>query len=355
MMTFGIKNSLQPSALREGEQAKQLYTFGAYTFRVLPLALVAAFVVLFLEQARTSSSGILHGGAVADSTPLNDPVEIPDTGSDSMATYIYNAPESPKDVRYIYHWEILRTALEKTKTKYGPYRMVPSEFMTEKRQAYELMHRTGKLTVMYLSTIPEFEKNLTPIRIPVDKNLGGYCIFLIRKNEQQRFDSIKTLDDLRRFSYGLGLGWIDVDILRANTFTVVTGSNYDGLFEMLVNKRFDIFLRATVEIIDEYTQRKETLPDLHIEENLLLYYPLPMYFWFTRDEKGTRLAARAEEGMWLMINDGTYNKIFDKYQRHKIEALNLRKRKIFKINNPFLGPETPLQDKRLWFTPGSYK
>src|SRR4051812_12223337 len=81
-----------------------------------------------------------------------------------MMFYVYNAPESPQDTRYQYHWEILRTALEKTKEKYGPYRMVASELMTEQRQAFELKHATGKITVMYLSTVPDFETNLVPIR-----------------------------------------------------------------------------------------------------------------------------------------------------------------------------------------------
>src|SRR5258708_26775524 len=193
-------------------------------------------------------------------------------------TYIYHPPESPLDVRYQYHWEILRTALERTKTKWGPYRMVASERMTESRQRYEIEHATGKLTVMYLSTTPEFESTLVPVRIPVDKNLGGYCVFLIRAEDKLRFAKVKTLDDLRRFSYGLGLGWVDVEILKANGFNVVTGSNYDGLFEMLVQKRFDVFLPAATEVLDEYDQPHKTLSDLTIEDNILLYYPLPMYF-----------------------------------------------------------------------------
>ncbi len=276
------------------------------------------------------------------------------SGAEVM-TYIYHPPESSLDKRYIYHWEILKTALEKTKAKFGGYRLAPSEFMTEKRQAFELKNATGKLTVMYLSTTPDFETNLNPVRIPVDRNLGGYCVFLIRKENQAKFNSIKSLDELRQFTYGLGLGWIDVDILRSNNFQVVTGSNYEGLFEMLVNKRFDIFLRAAVEVTDEYDERKAKLPDLHIEENLIFYYPLPMYFWFSKTDEGKRLAARAEEGMWMMINDGTYDQIFDKYQRPKIERLRLKDRKIFKVNNPFLGPKTPIDDKRLWFDPQTYK
>jgi ABC-type amino acid transport substrate-binding protein len=271
--------------------------------------------------------------------------------AESPMTYIYNAPESQSDKRYEYHWEILRTALEKTTEKYGPYRMTPSGSMTEKRQAHELKAATGKLTVMYLGTNPEFEKELVPIHIPVDKNLGGYCVFLIRKEEQARFDGIKTLDDLRKFSFGLGLGWIDVDILKSNDFNVVTGSSYDGLFEMLANKRFDIFLRATVEVLDELEERKQKLPELMIEQHLIMYYPLPMYFWFPKNEQGKRLAARAEEGMRKMIEDGSYDKIFEKYQRHKVDALDLKNRRILKIDNPYLVPETPFDDKRLWFDP----
>jgi hypothetical protein len=268
-------------------------------------------------------------------------------------TYIYHPPESSLDVRYLYHWEILRTALEKTTPKWGPYKMVPSERMTEQRQTFELKNNTGKLTVMYLSTTPDFERNLVAIHIPVDKNLGGYCVFLIRKGEQARFDAVKSLDDLRKFSYGLGLGWIDVDVLKASRFNVVTGSSYDGLFDMLIHKRFDVFLRAAVEVLDEYDRHKEK--GLDIEKDIVFYYPLPMYFWFPKTEEGRRLAARAEEGMRMMIADGSYDRIFDRYQRWKIERLRLRDRRIFRIENPFVGPETPFSDKRLWFDPKTYK
>jgi hypothetical protein len=275
-------------------------------------------------------------------------------GAEPMS-YVYNAPESELDVRYQYHWEILRTALERTSARWGPYRLARSEPMTERRQAFELQHATGKLTVMYLSTIPEYERTLVPVRIPVDRNLGGYCVLLIRKEDRERFAGVRTLDDLRRFKIGLGQGWIDVDILHAAGFEVVTGASYDGLFEMLVNRRFDAFLRAATEVLDEVAQRKDRLPDLFVEERLVFYYPLPMYFWFPRTDEGRRLAARAEEGMRAMIADGSYGAIFDRYQRWKIEALKLKERRRLEIPNPFLGPETPFADKRLWFDPATYR
>jgi hypothetical protein len=283
------------------------------------------------------------------------PAVCADAPAPDPMVYRYNAPESSLDVRYLYQWEILKTALDRTEAKWGSYRMEPSEFMTEQRQIFEIKKATGKLTVMYLSTTPDFEKSLVPIRIPVDKNLGGYSVFLIRKEDRERFASVHSLDDLRRFTFGIGLGWIDVDILRKAGFKVITGSSYEGLFEMLVHRRFDIFLRAAVEVLDEYDLRKDMLPDLYIEETFILYYPLPMYFWFPKTREGRRMAARAEEGMRMMIADGTYDRIFDRYQRQKIERLRLKSRRIFRIANPNVGPETPLRDKRLWFDPRTYE
>jgi hypothetical protein len=269
--------------------------------------------------------------------------------------YVYDGPESARDVRYLYHWDILRTALEKTRPKWGEYLMVASDVMTEQRQQLELMNATGKLNVMYLSTTPEFERKLIGIHIPVDRNLGGYSVFLVRDGERAKFANVHTLDDLRKFSYGLGLGWVDVGILHANHFDVVTGSSYDGLFEMLEQKRFDVFLRAATEVLDEYEKQKGRERGLAIEKTVLFYYPLPMYFWFPKTEEGRRLAARVEEGMRMMIADGTYDRIFDKYHRHKIETLRLKERKLFTIANPNVGPETPFADKKLWFDPQTYR
>ena len=287
---------------------------------------------------------------------LVPPASPPAAPRGEVMTYIHHPPESARDVRYLYQWEVLRTALEKTRPKWGPYVLrAADDVMTERRQGYELRNATGNLTVMYLGTTPDFERELVPVRIPIDRNLGGYGIFLVRAGEQARFDAVRTLDDLRQFTYGLGSDWIDVEILRSNGFKVVTGSSYDGLFEMLVNRRFDVFLRGAVEILEEYEQRRGELRDLRIEDGLILYYPLPMYFWFAKTPEGRRLAERAEDGLRLMLADGSYDEVFDRYQRWKIERLHLKTRTIYRIENPFLGPEAPLADKRLWFDPKTYR
>ena len=281
-------------------------------------------------------------------------VRLPGADAPTEMRYIYTGPESPSDVRYVYHWEILRTALGKTTEKYGPYRMMQSEPMTQLRQAHELSKATGTITVTCLAPEVGYGRNLTCILIPVDRGLVGYRVFLIRRERKDDFAGIATLDDLRRFSFGFGLGWGEVAFLQQSGFTVVTGSTYDGLFEMLVNNRFDALPRGAFEVLDEFEQYRARFPDLFIEESICLSYPHPVYFLFSGSDEGRRLATRAEEGMRMMIDDGTYDRIFDKHQRHKIERLRLKERKLFRVENPTLGPETPFADKRLWFDPQTY-
>ena len=149
-------------------------------------------------------------------------------GGEAM-TYIYNGPESSQDIRYLHHWKYFARRWKRPRTNTGPIECMASEFMTERRQAFELKKGSGKLTVMYLSTAPDFEKNLTGDPYP-----GGqepWRLLCFSDPHEQRGEisgTVQILDDLRKFSYGLGLGWIDVDILKSNRFTVVTGSSYEG-------------------------------------------------------------------------------------------------------------------------------
>lgn len=268
--------------------------------------------------------------------------------------YLYNAPESATDVRYVYHWEILRAALERTRETHGAFEMRRAKVMSESRQAEELMNASGALTVMYLDSKPEFERRLWHVPIPVDKGLAGYRLFLVRAERRDELRRVATLDDLRRFSYGFGFDWVDVSILRASGFRVVTGSSYDGLFEMLEHRRFDVFLRSAAEVLDEVAQRAATMPDLAIEETLCLHYPLPQYFWFARTPAGRRLADRVEEGMRALIADGTFDRIFDRYYRAGIERLRLKERRLFRIESPLVRKELLPADPRLWFEPRTY-
>ena len=66
---------------------------------------------------------------------------------EGVMRYIYNRPESALDQRYEYQWEILRTALERTREKWGDFAMEPGP-VTCRRSGRRLswrLHATGKL------------------------------------------------------------------------------------------------------------------------------------------------------------------------------------------------------------------
>jgi hypothetical protein len=187
--------------------------------------------------------------------------------------------------------------------------------------------------------------------IPVYKGLVGYRLLLIRCSQQSRFDDVRSVADLKSLSFGQNFTWDDVDILRANGFTVEAGEDFEGLFQMLMRNRFDVFPRGIGEINREVVEHAALYPDLCIEKGLMIHYPLPIYFWFSRTSKGEGLAARLEEGLRMMVADGSFDMIFWKYNRAALQGLDLDRRRVLELANPLLPPDTPLSDTRLWLGP----
>lgn len=279
-------------------------------------------------------------------------VALPLVCQSAPVIVVYPQSESPNDQRYQFDWVILRQALERTSDTYGPYELRPSPTaMPPQRVTYDMDDPQGVLSVFARASSAELEQKFLPIRIPIDRGLLGYRIFLIRKDHAQHFANVKTLDDLKALTIGQGKGWTDVQILTAAGLKVVEGSNYEGLFAMLDAERFDAFSRAFEEAIPEYAQRRSAFPSLAIESKVLLVYPLARYFFLRRTPEGMQLAKRIETGMEMMIRDGSYQTLFRQYKQALIQQADLAHRHIIQIPNPRLSPETPLNRRELWYDP----
>jgi hypothetical protein len=251
-----------------------------------------------------------------------------------------------------YVYALVEEALARTRGKWGGYvlRTVPE--VPRNRQIRELESGSGDdITMAVLGTAHDIGKHLRPVAIPVDKGLVGYRALLIRRIDQGRFAAVRTADDLKPFSFGQNFIWDDVDILKANGLTVQSGDDFEGLFSMLTRGRFDALPRGLGEVSREFSERSGLYPDMQIEKTLLIHYPLPIYFWFARDPAGENRAQRLEEGLWSMIGDGTFDRIFWKYNRTILLGLDLGHRRVIQLDNPFLPADTPLSDARLWLSP----
>ncbi|MPQ59565.1 hypothetical protein [Duganella sp. FT27W] len=256
------------------------------------------------------------------------------------------------DSRYDYEWAVLRMALEKSGARAGEFDVRRSAVaMSPPRVLHEMRSQPGRINVFVRATSAELEREFLPVRLPVDRGLLGYRLLLIRASDQPRYARVRSAADLASMRAGLGQGWTDVEILRAAGIPVVEGSSYTGLFSMLDANRFDFFLRSIDEASREIDERHEEYPRMAVEQTLLVHYPLPRYFFLRRDAQGRQLATRIEAGMETMIRDGSLGTLFQRYKGDLIRKAQLDQRRVIRLANPQLGPETPLARHELWFNP----
>jgi hypothetical protein len=268
--------------------------------------------------------------------------------SGTTTRVIYPADEEKGDPRFVDVKEILRLALDKTVVEFGPFELRASSQNTNGLRYLNNLANDSDLNVVWSSTTEEKERNYLPIRIPLRKGLMGYRLLLVHKDKQDSLKEVRSLDDLKKFSVGQGVGWEDVKLYEANGIEVIE-AKYSNLFRMLSYKRFDFFPRGINEVFTEFEKESVQNPNLVIDENLLIYYPWPYYFFVSKSNP--QLHKRIEMGLRKMIKDGSFDAIFWKHNGRAIESANFKKRRIIYIKNHLLPKETPLNDVTLWFRP----
>ncbi|WP_373988483.1 hypothetical protein [Duganella sp. BuS-21] len=59
--------------------------------------------------------------------------------------------------------------------------------------------------------------------------------------------------------------------------------------------------------------------------------------------------------MQQLIADGRFAQIFHEFYDGLIDQAGLRKRRIFRVDNPLLSPQTPLSNKAYWYGPFDHR
>jgi len=200
-----------------------------------------------------------------------------------------------------------------------------------------------------LPTKPEWEEKLIPIRIPIRKGLQGYRLFFVDAKGKQTLTEVETLEQLKAIPTGSGAQWSTTAALETAGFNVVKAQTKDDLIKMLKLRRFVTYGRGIDEIFFERSQLAAQYPFLAIDREIALFIPHPIYFFVT--PKRPDLAKRIERGLRAMIADGSFDALFQEYYGDDIQRAQLDRRRVFRISNPLLGRETPLDDPTLWFDP----
>lgn len=223
---------------------------------------------------------------------------------------------------------------------------VKEQQLTQARVTEEV--RLGKLDIMWLASNQKAEDQMLPIRFPLLKGLLGYRICIINPSSQAKFQSLRDFSDVKALTYGQGLGWPDVEILRSNQLTVVTTAKYENLFYMLEGGRFDGFPRGVLEPWTEVQNHRDL--GLVVDRKLLLIYGLPFYLFV--DPNRPDLAEKIHRGLDLALADGSFDNYFANHPliRGALANAKLKDRLSFNLDNPTLPRIIPLDRPEYWFS-----
>ena len=251
--------------------------------------------------------------------------------------------------RYEFGLRLLDLALSKLNIDYeitSPYQENPLG-INEARGEYKVIN--GDLDLEFRSTSEKLEASMIPIRIPIYQGILGLRLLLIKPSMNSTIGNVNSLEDLRPYVAGHGLHWGDLPVYRKNNLKVVTSPKYENLFNMLIGGRFDYFHRGVSEIWDELDRYSG---DLVIADNIMLFYPHPVYFFVSKSRP--ELAVLIEKGLQMSINDGSYKRLFQQTYSESIRKARLHDRRLIRLVNPVIPQDTPVIDTS-WWMPEKYR
>lgn len=213
-------------------------------------------------------------------------------------------------------------------------------------RALKLLANGQEVRIVWSMTSTEREAELLPIRIPIDKGMLGWRVFLVHDSMADKFASVRSLQALSRFEAGQGHDWPDTEILRANQLPVQAVTGFNNLFPMLEKGRFDYFPRSIMEVWGE--QQQYAQQRLVVEPHLVLHYPTAYYYFVNKND--AVLAQALERGLRSAIKDGSFEALFNKTYGDAVHRARLQQRTRLELRNPLLPPKTPLDQKELWLS-----
>ncbi len=240
--------------------------------------------------------------------------------------------------RQVYERKVLKAILEATEADWGAWEI--EETLKEYPGDEESLVFTEKghdLFVTIAGNQKFKEGDMIVIPHLLTKNLLGYRIPIIRKEDAGLFGRISQPGDLQKLDHGIPETWSDATIFRHNGYNVVEKGNFDDVFDRLQNRLFDYSAFGANEVLGVYENRASKRKDLIIDQNVLLFYPFPLVFYVNPDLP--KMAERIEQGLQSIISSGKLDAIFDEHYGKITEQLNLDSRRIFVLDNPLIPDE----------------
>ncbi|PCK08073.1 MAG: hypothetical protein COA42_11085 [Alteromonadaceae bacterium] len=232
-----------------------------------------------------------------------------------------------------YEIELLKLALDKTQDDYGTFTMKVAPDANSVRG----------LRLISQNKIPDYVRSygykssinktqtLDYVRFPISLGILSYRVCFVSEAMKSKVAQAESLEALKVFTHGQGLGWSDVLVMRNNGFKVFSVSYFKGLYKMTALNRVNLFCRGANEIYSEY-QQYQSMQGLALEETFALYYPHPRFF-FTH-KSNIHIIARLTTGLHRAFNDGSLEELWRKYNQASLDFAKLDQRKIYRLETP---------------------
>lgn len=261
---------------------------------------------------------------------------------------IFDRAASPADLRREYSKALLLQVMERTVPEFGPYTIEYADIHMERPRLLEALKDGKLINVTAYPADAKWLKSLRAVPVPTDMGLQSWRIALIDSKNQERIHKLALPQGLKEMTAGVGAVWVTRTSLHDNGFHYVTGSNYIGLFDMLIAGRFDYLPRGVNEIFQEYDQRKHAFPQLAVEDSIVLHDNIPSLFFVS--PRNPRLYERIRAGMESLLKDGTLERFVLEYHRGYLQRAKLCNRRRIDLPNKAIDPAM-LARTELWLDP----
>ncbi|MBL8521407.1 MAG: hypothetical protein JNK75_12130 [Betaproteobacteria bacterium] len=169
-------------------------------------------------------------------------------------------------------------------------------------RAYAMLE-SGEVSVFWGLKTLERDQKFLRVSNRLTNGLYSTRVAFVRKGQEALFQSVKSLEDLRKSGLVAGFGqiWFDAEVWRANDLAVhAQPGDWQVLFRMLASGKrgVDYFPRSVVEILDEAA----THPELAIDPHLLMVYDHDMFFYVSK--KSAALKSLIEDALGKADSSG---------------------------------------------------
>ena len=246
---------------------------------------------------------------------------------------------------------LLQAAIKVTDNEFGNCRLVHVGGYSQTRKISSLMKNEG-VDVAWLPASKELSSKLQHISVPIRKGMLGWRLLLVHVDNANQISQATQLKSLQQFSMGYGADWFDLPAMQKYFPNIITSSNAANLYQMLAYKRFDMFPRAIHEASAELIFHQPQFPQMQVAPKIALYYPQADLFYVNRSNK--ELYNRLTKGLLILIEDGTLDRLFNRYHKKYILEADLTQRSVIKLENPNMPEDVLFNDSRLWFDPNQY-